>query len=226
MTRRGPALVLAALVVALAAVGVWVTAAGGPGSAGGPRPRVVLIGDSIVNGSRSVIEASLADRYHVDVWAEPGHTFRDLLPAAAAVAAQRPDHVVINLGTNDVLLRRPPGDTSAALREMVDAFPAGTCIHLVTVNESFFTFSDADVNRRSASVNADLTALARERGFSVIDWAGAVRTYLAAESPDGPLTLDSVHPAEAGQRLLARSYADSLPSCRPGSGLRPSEAVA
>lgn len=218
MRHRGPSLVLAMLLVVAAAVGVRVTAAGGPGAAGGPRPRVVLIGDSIVDGSRPALEAALADRYQVDTWAEPGHTFQELLPAATAVAAQRPDHVVINLGTNDVLLQRPLDETRTALRQMVDAFPPSTCVHLVTVSESFFTFSDPEVNRRSAALNAELADLARARGYPVIDWAAAARAYLAADSPDGPLTIDTVHPLEAGQRILAERYADSLPRCLPGAG--------
>jgi hypothetical protein len=231
VSERAPLLALAVLVVALALGAVALTSATGvrpvaagtermpgataEGGATGRLPSVELIGDSITDGSRQVLVDALDERYDVVVDAVAGRTFAEMVPAARAAAGRRPDHVIVNLGANDVLLDRPRAETEAAARAMVGAFAPGTCIHVVTVSDGFLSFGDRDRQAPARDLDAWLVGVAAEGGHRVIDWAALLRRHVEAGQPGGPATIDSIHPGEVGQQLLAGAYTRSLETCTP-----------
>ncbi|MEZ5143253.1 MAG: hypothetical protein R2726_12155 [Acidimicrobiales bacterium] len=85
------------------------------------------------------------------------------------------------------------------------------------MNERVLDFAGRGAeNVRARAFNEMLARVAAARpGTDLVDWTAAVDAYVAAGEPDGPFTTDSVHPAPAGQRALARLYRQALDSC-PG----------
>jgi lysophospholipase L1-like esterase len=179
---------------------------------------VAVIGDSIFDQARAEITAALAPR-QVDIEAVAGRTFAEQLPAARQAAARRPAQVVINLGSNDVLLGAPYDVTVAALHDMVAAFPTSTCLHLVTVNETFFgLFPDGAILRqRSERLNAEIRRVAAERSAGVIDWADIVHRSIAAD-PAAMLTTDTVHPDDTGRRVLVEELRRTIERAESRAG--------
>lgn len=173
-----------------------------------PEPFTALIGDSITDQARQVFTETLGPE-RLDIRATAGKTFADQLDVARDLAARRPRQVFVNLGSNDVLLAVDPATTMAALHEMVDLFPAPTCIHLVTVNETFFAiFPDGLIMRqRSRAINNEIHRLAVERHIDVVDWARIINDAIETVPPR-ILTADTVHPTLEGQRVLADLYRD------------------
>lgn len=174
-----------------------------------PPPQVALIGDSITDQARDAFVKVLAPRT-LDVEATGGKKFAEQLGVAQQAADRKPTHVIINLGSNDVLLDEPLLVTRDALYRMVDLFPA-SCVHLVTVNETFFAFFAEGIvmQQRAKAINQEIRQLARERGYALIEWAQIIDDAIAS-TPPVVLTSDSVHPNEDGMRLLANAYLDSL----------------
>jgi hypothetical protein len=200
---------LAALVVLLF---LLVTAAFALKSDGTPHPkRVLFVGDSITDQARSVLPTSFPSDDTVDVQAVPGRKFAEMLPFALQAAASKPDEVVINLGSNDVLLGETPAVTEPAMASMFDAFANTPCVTLVTVNQHFIFGSDQGA--RARRINDELRGAAAAHGWSVVDWNQMVEDHIAAGNPGGPITTDSVHPSEAGQRLLIDAERASLDRC-------------
>jgi hypothetical protein len=113
-------------------------------AAAAPAPRPVLVlGDSITDSAFGPITtALLAQGWTTTISAHAGDMVRDRLADATVLAADRPDAVIINLGTNDsacVLTARygpgrcrVPGFTFDAMRadadELLRLFAPGTCI--------------------------------------------------------------------------------------------------
>jgi hypothetical protein len=178
-----------------------------------PAPTIALIGDSITDQTRLWFTAELEPSYKVSLVAEPGRTIDQLLPAAQEAAAQKPTQVIVNLGSNDVLTGIPLEESVAALKKMVDAFPKETCVHLVTVNESFFLMFRVDLRDHATALNNEMIRLANDRGFHIIDWAQRVRDYYASGAPEGQLTADTVHPTDLGKRMLADEYRAAADLC-------------
>ena len=78
---------------------------------------VTLLGDSITDQARGVMASALSD-YELDVEATPGRKIAEQLDVARKVADRRPDRVIINLGSNDVLLDERSEITIPALHQM------------------------------------------------------------------------------------------------------------
>ena len=132
-----------------------------------------------------------------------GYTIAQLLPDAEAAALQDPAAVVIDLGTNDALNSVSRAASISSLDSMLDLFPRATPV-LVTVSAHF---GDAATMARAKAINAHLRSL----GVAVADWDATVGAELAAGLPDGPITLDDVHPTARGQKVLAGLIAKALP---------------
>lgn len=182
----------------------------------GPTDDVALVGDSITELSEPRLRADLGDTYRLRIRARGGYRVDQLEPYAVEVASTRPEQVIVNVGTNDVLQGWPTASSVTALTRLLDGFRGARCVAVVTVNEQLADPADAATRDRAVAYNAELRRLAAARGLTVVDWAGAVDAA-AAEGPGGEaLTVDRVHPSEAGQRVLARLYRDTLDRCSTG----------
>jgi lysophospholipase L1-like esterase len=207
MRRRGGvaaiAVVVAAVLVA-AGVVVWLTR---------PRERVVFVGDSIMDGLRPIVES----RYHIDdnsLKAVPGKTIDDMMEAATGLAASNPTQAVIDLGTNDVLANEPAGPNGAMLTRMVELFPTAKCVHLVTINEHMLSPTFGNVGSAAAALNQQMAAIAQSHpNVRIVDWDKTVLDQDAAHDPDGPITIDTVHPTPMGQQLLVDDIQRSTDHC-------------
>ena len=84
--------------------------------------------------------------------------------------------------------------SAADLAEVVAAFPAATCIHLVTVNEGI-EMAGRSYADRSAELNRSIEALAAaDPRVDVIDWSAVVAAYEAGDQADGPILTDTCIP--------------------------------
>lgn len=174
-------------------------------------PPVVIVGDSITG----LIADDYADSdapFDLTLRATNGYTTAEMLPQAREVADRAYEQAIINLGTNDAMKAEPIEETTAALAEMLALFDETSCIHLTTLNEGAVGFGDGTLGQRMSAVNEHLRALADEHDrIDLIDWNAALVEH--EQSSDEPLLDDSVHPNEAGQRLLTELSVAALDSC-------------
>jgi lysophospholipase L1-like esterase len=173
-----------------------------------------LVGDSITDQSRSVLERELGSAYSVEVDGVGGARVDQMQGEADKLAATKPQQLVINLGTNDVVGKFPVDQSIQQYEAMIAKFPDVKCLHLVTVNENIVSFTDPELPKRTADFNNRVRDLANRHHGRVIDWAQIVKDYLAAGEPDGHLSSDTIHPTEMGQQKLAAAYLASLDACR------------
>lgn len=169
-------------------------------------PKVAVLGDASVHRTREELRAALAGR---SVWiaAVVGEGFvdgrwssyfgTDLLDAAAArMAADAPEVVVLSLGTNDALdPARPLEAVLAELAELIGRFPEDACTVAVEVNEQAskdgFDPAEAGAINRALREVADVTV-----------------------APD-PATLgpDGTFPAAEGRLAWAARVAEAVAGC-------------
>jgi len=179
----------------------------------GPTDDVALVGDSITEQADATFRSALQPPYHLRVSGRGGYRIEEMEPYAIELATGKPEQVVINLGTNDVLRNWPLDKSVAALNRMVNEFKATRCLHLVTISEYLVIPDDSGSKARAAALNAEIRRLAQTRNFDVIDWSGLVSRYTAQGEPDGPITADSVHPTELGRKKLTDLYRQALDRC-------------
>jgi lysophospholipase L1-like esterase len=177
-------------------------------------PEVVLVGDSITAQTRDLFINQLGGDWGVTVQGEPGHRSDELLPAVPPLAAQHPVQVVVNLGTNDVMQGKDPAETQAALEQLANGFNSARCIHLVTVNDHMVKLDDPGLPARIADLNGRIHAMAASKGWGVIPWDELVNAYEGGPQAEGPITVDTVHPSEYGEHVLADAYARALDGCQ------------
>lgn len=180
------------------------------------RPLVVLAGDSITERSAGALAGSIDGTFglgghDVEVVATSGATTTDMEPEVIATAGDHPEQVVINLGTNDVVRTATVSEALASIDRMAAAFPDARCIHLVTVSESMVAFEDPDgPGPRAVELNQGILALADQHGYRTIRWDQIVADATARSEP---VTLDSIHPNDAGEALLVDAYQQAIESC-------------
>jgi hypothetical protein len=174
--------------------------------------RIAFIGDSITDQARPMITSTFPSEDAIDIEAVPGRKFAEMLPFAVQASQADPDEAVINLGSNDVLLGESDSVTFPAMDGVFDAFASTPCVTVVTVNQHFIFGSDqADHAKR---INDRIRQAATAHGWSVVDWNQIVEDDIAANSPNGPLTTDSVHPSPTGQRVLIDAIRDRVQQCQ------------
>jgi lysophospholipase L1-like esterase len=197
---------LVILIAALAVVGIRALGIGEPG------PPVALIGDSITANLQKEAKRRLGDDYALTVDGRPGYLAGEQLPAVENAARFPFDQVVINLGTNDVMTSDHDLDeTVASLDQAVTAVAGIRCVHLVTVSEGMINETD-DAGPRARRVNQAIREIAaRHPNVRVIDWAAIERQEQADRGE--PITTDTVHPTDVGNRVLADAYGESLAAC-------------
>jgi lysophospholipase L1-like esterase len=149
-----------------------------------------------------------------------GHTSGEylsyLIRNRERVAAERPDFILLELGTNDV---RADGDFTPAerfssqMKEILGIFRTfrsrgGTPprIFLATVppvpQGTPFPFTDESVRRVANEINPRIEALARAEDVPLVDF---YRLFLEDSS-----LLSGVHPTRDGYRSMARRWRDAL----------------
>ena len=208
---RGPIRVLAVvLVLALLAAAAFVAWRVATGSNGG---EVVVLGDSITEQATGPLHERFDSSYAMSISGVSGERADQRVADASAYAATTPGQVIINLGTNDVLQGTPPDETASSLTQIAEGFTDTRCIHLVTINESMVDLSRPQLHDGAVAVNERVRSMAAAHGWDVIDWAGIVAASDRAGNPEGPLTLDTVHPTPLGQQRLLDAYADALHRC-------------
>lgn len=211
--RRGSGRSAALAALGTAAVVVLIVVAVGRFQS---RPLVVLGGDSITELSAGTLAGGLDGTLgiggnDVAVVARSGATAGEMEPEVVATAADGPTQVVINLGTNDAVRTGDLDAAIASIERMAAAFPGASCIHLVTLSEAMVTFEDpVGPGVRAADLNRRIVDLATRSGYRLIRWDQIVAEGVARGEP---LTLDSIHPDEAGATRLSDAYREAVEGC-------------
>jgi hypothetical protein len=184
----------AAVVVVLVAGGLlWL----------GQRPRVAMVGDSLLFDSRDEVHNDL-HRWRATVSAFPGTTIGQQLPEASRLVATRPRALVIVLGANNTIDGVKPNDL-AELDQMLDAVSSVPCVRWLSVADATPrpTFNVAakefdDALRAHAAKHPNVT---------IVDWAATARPH-----PDWYKPGD-IHLLEPGQAAMAKVISGSLDGC-------------
>jgi lysophospholipase L1-like esterase len=159
---------------------------------------IVCFGDSITAGVGAPAGqgypqtlARLLDR-EVTVDGVPGETAADAIARIDGVLSRRPWLVIVELGGNDILHRRPLADIERDLRTIVERLQAArVVVLLVGVRPPYIGGAYEDLFAELAS------------DYDVPVVADALADILA----DARLKADSVHPNAAGHQRLAEAVA-------------------
>jgi lysophospholipase L1-like esterase len=161
---------------------------------------VVIVGDSITYMSGATVQDALPDETIVG---RVGYTAAELRPSLLDELASQPDVVILEDGANDAMRRvihwRAEEQTSIS---DVRRLP---CVVLVTVPRA----ADRNGGRVAEQWNAGLRAAVNThpRRFRLVDYDDAI-----ASSPIA-LTIDGIHPNEAGSAWLSDAYTHAIASC-------------
>jgi lysophospholipase L1-like esterase len=162
-------------------------------------PHVVVLGDSITYFSGGAILAALDGKANVSLVGRIGYTIEQVMPDARILALTHPEIVVINLGTNDAFKAVPTADSITQLDDMLGMYASSKRV-LVDISTHF---GDASCAARAQAFDDHIASL----GLPVVDWNAAVADELAAGTP---ITSDTIHPNDAGQKILADLIAHAL----------------
>lgn len=172
-------------------------------------PRVVLVGDSITDVSRTEFDVALGDAYDVEVIGRFGKRTDEVVTDVEALAASPPSAVVINLGTNDVLQGVPAEQAAASLERMAGLVDRADCLVLVTINESM-SVNGTSYTDGAEALNERIEQIADDHGnASVLDWNAVIDDH----GGNDEVTWDTYHPSDAGRKVLADAYRDAIDSC-------------
>jgi lysophospholipase L1-like esterase len=158
----------------------------------------VIIGDSISFGAQEEYPLAMPND-DVEVIATPGIRLAPQALEIAEAVAERPDVLVIELGTNDVPVFEPTflDEIDDVLAE-TDELP---CVLWVNVFVSKFATN-------AMTVNEHLDEAADDHGnLQIVDWFTLANDDRSLLSPDG------LHPNEDGQQVLAQAVATSAARC-------------
>ena len=214
LPRSRPGVFLALLVLAVVAGVVLLWREPSPADPITRRDSVSLLGDSIFAGAEATLRQTLGDRWNVRLDAVSGLTTADQIQGAERLAGRAvpADHLVVNLGTNDVFREVPLEESRRSLDEILAKFDSVRCIHLVTVTDKLRPDRATEVIPSAVAFNAMLRGFATDPRVRIIEWA----QVLDANDADaaGPLLADQVHPNERGNVVLGDAVATSLAGCR------------
>jgi hypothetical protein len=160
--------------------------------------RIVIIGDSISFGAQEEYPLAMPDD-DVEVIATPGIRLAPQALEIARAVGERPDVLVIELGTNDVPVYEPAflGEIDDVLEE-TDDLP---CVLWVNVFVTKFATNAMIVNDHLDEAADD------HDNLQIVDWFTLANDDRSLLSPDG------LHPNEEGQRVLAQAVATSAARC-------------
>ncbi len=169
--------------------------------------KVLLVGDSLMNGSRAAVTFTLSqDGWDTDIEAIGGTTityWSERIPYL--VALQQPDVVVIELGTNDCAPTECPV-LAPYIDEIMRSIPASTPVLWLTIQEKILL-----ATKRKYINNEIESAFARWPNLRLVDYERTIENHPEYHTADG------LHLNDAGQQLLANLLREALTPFRPGS---------
>ncbi len=164
--------------------------------------RVAILGDSITVLSTSQINHALEGVYTTDVRAQSGQRIDQMLVELDDALAERPNEVVVNLGTNDVLQANMHWRTS--FDRMIAALAEQPCVEITTISTRVNGWGA--VPAIAGQINdAIAQAVASHADFHVVDWNAAVHM-----GGSQLLVSDQVHPSAIGEATLASLVRSAL----------------
>lgn len=174
----------------------------------GPKgaPRVLVVGDSITVLSGGAIKQTLGTKDRLRIEAQFGKRTDEMLSRLKGGMddpSGKPAAIILNLGTNDALQKRPTAE--ADYLKLVHAAEEAPCIVLTTINVQGDPAAGEVVRRLNAITNVIATGNPKVR---VADWQ-----QIITSNPQLLLPNDQVHPGAEGSQVLADLYARTLPGC-------------
>jgi len=172
---------------------------------------VVVFGDSITEFGEGHLGLELGSTYGLIVDGDFGARVGDRVQPAAQHADA--DQVIVNLGTNDVVVGTPLDKVRLAMDALLDELSDVECVHVVTVSGNLL--SDGvllpDAGRE---VNRMIAAAASGRpNVDLLHWDRIQQAAALRRGDPQALTFDGIHPDDDGLRVLAESYDGVLADC-------------
>jgi lysophospholipase L1-like esterase len=174
---------------------------------------VVVLGDSITEFGQDHLEDVLGEDYELTVDGVFGARTGDRIESAAAVGATRPDQVVVNLGTNDVVVGTPLDKVRDDFDRMLGLMDSVECVHVVTVGENLVS-DGLSLPRAGRAVNAQIAEItSRHPNAQLLHWERVQQAAALRRDDPQALTFDGIHPDGDGLMVLAEGYAEVLGDC-------------
>lgn len=181
--------------------------------------QVVVLGDSITYASAEALSERFSDRpAELTIDARPGSTAEEVRRRAHTVMDDLgdtgPEQVIVNVGTNDVMLGYDPSRTLDDVTAMVDLFADARCVHVVTISRQILVLDDPGLGDRIEELNGLLGDLADERSaVRILDWNLVLDDPPADLETGDLLAGDTVHTSPLGEAILADAYVAALDGC-------------
>ena len=174
---------------------------------------VVILGDSITEFGRDHLADVLGEDYELTVDGVFGARTGDRIDSAAAVAAAHPDQVVVNLGTNDVVVGTPLDQVRDDLDRLLGQLDSVECVHVVTVGENLVS-DGLSLPRAGRAVNAQIAEVtAQHPNAELLHWDRVQSAAGLRRDDPQALLFDGIHPDGDGLMVLAEGYAGALGDC-------------
>jgi hypothetical protein len=168
---------------------------------------VAVIGDDQTSTIQTDLHTAMDVFYQSRNISSDGKTMAQMQDTATTLAADNPQAVVIDLGTNDAKSGVAASDTLAQLDTMIAKFPS-SCIVVVDLNEQATATPSYSVSTAHA-YNEGLLS----RHVTIADWNGTLMGNLA----DFTSAPDQLIPAGDGKPALANTITASVTQCfNPG----------
>ena len=174
---------------------------------------VVVFGDSITEFGQDHLRKELGDEYELKVDGVFGACTGDRIDAAAAVAATHPDQVVVNLGTNDVVVGTPLDKVRHDIDAVLAELDSVECVHVVTVGENLIS-DGIPLPRSGAAVNEQIAEVVGEHpNAELLHWDRVQDAAARRRGDPQALLFDGIHPDGDGLAVLAKGYEGVLGDC-------------
>lgn len=179
------------------------------GCSSGPEHGVTLLGDSITVLTGETVAQRLDGVTDTRVVADFGLRIDEQLKNADDIRKRRPDQVIVNLGTNDILQGRPTNTAIEDYRQILDSLDDIACVSVITLNEHMDRMGE-NTSEPAVAFNAALRSLATGYpNVTVTEWSSIIPFDENANLMDD----DTVHPNAAGIARLAGAYDLLVKAC-------------
>jgi GDSL-like lipase/acylhydrolase family protein len=180
------------------------------------RPHVAIAGDSITRLSARYLAATLRRSYQTTIADHDGYEIAQVASFVRAQMTARPDAIVINAGTPDVIAGNVT-HWKSDYETMFQSAAGARCIVLFTINR----LVDRDAQRAKTpsaeQVNGEVRAIAAAHpNVRLVDWDAAVHAdsnLIFAATPIGSGG-DAIHPVDRGQHWIADRTKAALDNCK------------
>ncbi|HDO30745.1 MAG TPA: hypothetical protein ENG79_06800 [Desulfobacteraceae bacterium] len=172
---------------------------------------VVAFGDSITVGYGSVpyslhlqelINNSGGGATVVNEGSDGERTISGVGRIDGVLTADHPAYILIMEGANDVIAGISPATTKFNLGVMIDKSVAHKAVPIIS---TITPDTRPGAQSRPEDYNPGIAALAGEKSVTLVD------SYASVVSNWSALTVDGLHPNEAGARILAQGFYAALP---------------